>query len=126
MGSESNTHLVIMIITLIFSITTAAVVLYFFFRKQIISKSDVTNLNEVPEVLSKQYFCPKCNREMKTGFSIASRGIIWRDKNEKRSLFAMNRLLPNTLNMGFKVKENLTWNCKNCELLIFDYSRFIR
>ena len=66
--------------------------------------------------------CPKCHTYMEAGYTIAGKGMFFRKRNEAMKLVAIGRLLPNTANLGFSVKENLSWQCQNCKLLVLDYS----
>ena len=66
--------------------------------------------------------CPKCNNYMEIGYTIASRGLLFRKKDETFKLVETGKLIPNTANMGFSMKENLAWKCNTCKLLLLDYS----
>lgn len=66
--------------------------------------------------------CPKCGTYMDAGYMIVAKGLIFRRKHEALKLTGTGRLLPNTTNLGFKVKENLAWTCNTCQLVMIDYS----
>jgi len=66
--------------------------------------------------------CPKCNDYMDVGYTIASRGLLFRKQEEKFKPVATDKLIPNTANLGFGMKENLAWKCNNCKLVLIDYS----
>jgi len=66
--------------------------------------------------------CPKCNNYMDIGYTIASRGIIFRKRDEELKLVASDSFISNTANMGFGMKENVAWKCSNCKIISIDYS----
>ena len=52
--------------------------------------------------------CPKCSTYMEVGYTVAGKGMMFRNRNEKFRIVALDRLLPNTANLGFSIKENLS------------------
>lgn len=67
------------------------------------------------------YKCPRCNTYMEVGYSVAGKGMMFRNKNMQFKVVAPGRLLRNTANWGFKIRENLAWKCANCQLIVVDY-----
>ena len=66
--------------------------------------------------------CPKCNTYMEVGYTLASKGMLFRNRHAKFKWNALGKLIPNTANLGFSPKANLSWKCDNCKLIILDYS----
>jgi len=82
---------------------------------------DRKTLAEVDRDGFPDYRCPKCGVFMTPGFSAAD-GVFFRTRDEKRKVFAIKRLLPNTRNMTPSLRENMAWRCDACRLLVMDYS----
>lgn len=66
--------------------------------------------------------CPKCHVYMDVGFTVAGRGLMFRRRYEEFKYIAADRLVTNTANLGFSMKENLSWRCDHCKLIMVDYS----
>ena len=118
-----NTYLIITTI-LILVIVTA--ILWVIIRK-IIKGNIVIKLNE-SDIVWKELKCPQCQELMETGFSLAGRGIIWREKNEKKpGLFVtIGSVLDNTLSLNAPPALNISWRCNNCKLVMLDNSKMIK
>ena len=69
--------------------------------------------------------CPYCEQEMVRGYAIALRGLAFRKTDQKRSSIVINRLLSNTMNYTFGIKENLAWHCSNCNITTIDHSSLV-
>jgi hypothetical protein len=67
--------------------------------------------------------CAKCGRDMRPGWIVASRGIIWRsDEQGLSNLAPVWDSLANTVNWGFGARGVRAWRCRECDTVFFDHS----
>jgi hypothetical protein len=122
-----TTYLVVAITTVIivFSVTLTIVLLTAV--RKIIKRTSVIKLKE-SEIEWKELKCPKCQKVMDTGLSLARRGIIWREKTEKKpGLFSnIDSVLENTINLSILPASNISWRCSSCKLVILDNSKMVK
>jgi hypothetical protein len=75
---------------------------------------------------SAAVLCPRCHAGMRTGFTVAERGIAWCDGDKKIpsrfSLAWFRATLPNTLHQGLSLRMNAAWKCDQCKLVLIDHS----
>jgi len=72
--------------------------------------------------------CPKCNNKMENGFSLAGKGITWRERKQKQPgpFNTVGTVLPNTFNLTPSTSLNISWHCSNCNLIVLDHSNLVR
>jgi len=85
-------------------------------------KLTIRTIGDLNNSIIQKLKCPKCGVHAVTGYTIAGRGVLFRNKDEAFKLITPGNLIPNTANLGFSTKYNLAWKCTNCKLLIIDYS----
>ena len=80
------------------------------------------------EIEWKKLKCPKCQKVMDTGFSLPGRGIIWREKNEKKPgpFSNVGSVLENTVSLSFLQPLNISWRCSSCKLVTLDISKMVK
>jgi len=94
--------------------------LFYMIRKE--SKNiTVKTYQQLENEVFTELKCPRCGKKMKSGYTLASRGLIFRNAEDSFSLRVPGKFIPNTANLGFSRKENLSWRCENCNLLLVDY-----
>lgn len=65
--------------------------------------------------------CPKCGKEMKSGYIYSVREILW-TKNDKNRIFGF--LDENETLVGmpiFKSKKVVAYRCEECKIASFEY-----
>ena len=122
-----TTYLVITITTVVILITVIlAIVLLAAVRK--INKGNSVIKFKESEIEWKELKCLKCQKVMDTGLSLARRGIIWREKIEKKpGLFSnIGSVLENTISLNVLPALNISWRCSSCKLFILDNSKMVK
>ncbi len=97
------------------------------FHKKIMRPSAVIDYDELSLKGGRLCRCPKCDKEMKRGFIVAARGIVWRDESDRPISILSQRykFLENTMNITISRKENRAWRCEDCQYVLIDYSTFV-
>ena len=116
------------LIIAIVALPTAAFLIFVFYQlKKLAKNTKVVDYDEINSQGQISYSCPKCGVEMKRGFIVAGRGIVWRNETEKpKSIFtAIHKSLGNTINLTMSVKENRAWKCDNCKYVLIDHSTLV-
>jgi hypothetical protein len=122
-----KTYLVVIITIVVILITVIiAVVLLASIRK--ISKGNSVVKVKQSEIEWIELKCPKCQKIMDVGYSLAGRGIIWREKTEmKPGLFSsIGSALENTISLNILPALNISWRCSSCKLVILDHSKMVK
>ena len=72
--------------------------------------------------------CPKCNKVMANGLSVAGKGVVWREKSENLPgpFTAVGSVLPNTFNLTHSMATNISWHCNTCSLILIDHSKMLK
>jgi hypothetical protein len=80
------------------------------------------------EIEWQELQCPKCQKVMDTGLSIAGRGIIWREKTDLKPglFFNIGSVLENTISLNLLPALNISWRCSCCKLVILDNSKMVK
>ena len=101
-------------------------VLWLLLRK-LTKENKITKLSE-SEIEWQEIKCPKCQHAMECGYSMAGRGVIWREKHAKRpGLFAtIFSALDNTMSISAPPALNLSWHCQHCKLIMLDHSKMVK
>jgi len=122
-----TTNLVIIITTVVILITVILVIVLLVAVRKINKGNSVIKLKE-SEMEWKELKCPKCQKLMDTGLSLAGRGIIWREKTEKKpGLFSnIGSVLENTISLNVLPTLNVSWRCSSCKLVILDNSKMVK
>lgn len=94
--------------------------LFYFLRKEN-KKLTIKTYRDIEAEGIPDLKCPKCNSYMDAGYTLAGKGLLFRKRHEEFKLIALGRLIPNTANLGFSTKENLAWQCQQCQLILIDY-----
>jgi len=113
--------IIAILITTIFTIVLLVAI------RRINKKNTVVKLKK-SEIEWKDLKCPKCQKVMDTGFSLPGRGIIWREKNEKKPgpFSNIGSVLENTISLNFLPALNISWRCCSCKLVILDISKMVK
>lgn len=122
-----TTYLVIIITTVVILITVILAIVLLAAVRKVNKGNSVIKLKE-SEVEWKELKCPKCQKVMDTGLSLAGRGIIWREKIEKKpGLFSnIGSVLENTISLNILPALNISWRCSSCKLVILDNSKMVK
>ena len=122
-----STNIVIIITTVVILITVILATVLLATVRKVNKGNNVLKLKE-SEIEWKELKCPKCQKVMDTGLSLAGRGIIWREKSEKKpGLFSnIGSVLENTISMNVLPASNISWRCSSCKLVILDNSKMIK
>ncbi len=108
-------------------VTGVAVALLFLavFRK--IGKNNTTVKIKKSDIEWTPMQCPNCHNPMENGYSMAGRGIIWREKSQNMpgTFSNMGSNLDNTCSISLPTAINISWHCANCKLLLTDHSRMV-
>ena len=122
-----TTYLVIIITTVVILITVILAIVLLAAVRKINKGNSVIKLKE-SEIEWKELKCPKCQKVMDTGLSLARRGIIWREKTEKKpGLFSnIGSVLENTISLNVLPALNISWRCSSCKLVILDNSKMVK
>lgn len=108
-------------------LTSAFLIFVLYQLRKLAKNTKVVDYDEINSNRQISYSCPKCAVEMKRGFIVAGKGIVWRNETEKpKSIFtAIHKSLGNTINLTMSVKENRAWKCDSCEYLLIDHSTLV-
>lgn len=122
-----STYIVIIITTVVILITVILAIVLLATVRKINKGNNVIKLKE-SEIEWKELRCPKCQKVMDTGLSLAGRGIIWREKTEKKPRLFSNigSVLENTISMNVLPASNISWRCSSCKLVILDNSKMVK
>jgi hypothetical protein len=93
--------------------------------KQVKNNHSYTTYPQTEAKRPEKVLCPYCQEVMEPGYSIATRGLAFRNINSNPSHIIINNLLSNTLNYTFRVKENAAWHCPKCEVVTIDHSALV-
>ena len=121
------TLLTIIAVVVVFAVTLAiSLVLMITVRR--ISKSNTVTSTKFSEIVWHELKCPKCNAPMHKGFSLAGRGIIWRDRKEKQpgQFSSIGSVLPNSISLSIQPALNISWRCSACKLVVIDNAKMIK
>ena len=112
------------IIALIIAIAIVALVMIFLRE---IDKNTIVEIDK-SKINWEHLNCPKCKREMDNGFSMAGKGITWREKCKKQPgpFNMVGTVLQNTFNLTPSAALNISWYCKACSLIIVDHSKLVK
>ena len=122
-----TTYLVVAITVVIILFWVILTIVLLAAVRKIIKGNSVVKLKE-SEIEWKELKCPKCQKVMDTGLSLARRGIIWREKTEmKPGLFSsIGSVLENTISLNILPASNISWRCSSCKLVIIDNSKMVK
>ncbi|TAK50751.1 MAG: hypothetical protein EPO24_16480 [Bacteroidetes bacterium] len=124
---EQSQRILIIVIAVLVALSSLAVVLFFLLRAYR-KNNRVINEDEDMHGALAQYNCPKCSQQMKKGFALAGRGIIYQPEEHARisSFVTIMSVLENTMSMSLPPAVNRAWHCDTCKYLILDHSTLIR
>jgi hypothetical protein len=122
-----STYIVIIITTVVVLITVILAIVLLTTVRKINKANNIIKLKE-SEIEWKELRCPKCQKVMDAGLSLAGRGIIWREKTEKKpGLFSnIGSVLENTISLNVLPALNISWRCSSCKLVILDNSKMVK
>ena len=122
-----TTYLAIIITTVVILFTVILTIVLLAAVRKINKGNSVIKLKE-SEIEWKELKCPKCQKVMDSGLSLAGHGIIWREKTEmKPGLFSnIGSVLENTISLNILPALNISWRCSSCELVILDNSKMVK
>ena len=95
--------------------------------RKLIKGNKVLKLKE-SEINWEEIKCPKCQVLMEAGYSMAGRGIIWREKRAKKpgTFSTIGSVLDNTLSINIPPALNISWRCRSCKLIVLDNSKLVK
>ena len=95
--------------------------------RKLVKSNRVLKLNE-SEINWEEIECPKCQIPMESGYSMAGRGVIWREKGAKRpgTFSTIGSVLENTMSINMPPALNISWRCHNCKLIVLDHSKMVK
>ena len=72
--------------------------------------------------------CPRCQVPMESGYSMAGRGVIWRERSAKKpgTFSTIASVLENTMSINMPPALNISWRCKSCKLIVLDNSKMVK
>jgi hypothetical protein len=122
-----TTYLVIIITTVVILITVILAIVLLAAVRKVNKGNSVIKLKE-SEIEWKELKCPKCQKVMDSGLSLAGHGIIWREKTEMTpGIFSnIGSVLENTISLNVLPALNISWRCSSCELVILDNSKMVK
>jgi hypothetical protein len=121
------THLTIIAIVVVFVVTIiVAFILLITVRK--VNKLNTVKNEKLSEINWDELSCPKCKTPLDKGFSRAGRGIIWRDKKDKRpnQFSTIGSVLENSISLTMLPALNISWRCSACKLVVIDNSKMVK
>lgn len=121
------TLLTIIAVVLVFAVTIAVtLVLVISIRK--VNNSNIVISTKLSEIVWYELKCPKCNAPMDKGFSLAGRGIIWRERKEKQpgQFSSIGSVLENSVSLNMQPALNISWRCIDCKLVVIDNSKMVK
>jgi hypothetical protein len=122
-----TTYLVVTITTVTILITVILTIVLLAAVRKTIKGNSIIKLKK-SEIEWKELKCPKCQKVMDTGLSLARRGIIWREKTEKKPVLfsSIGSVLENTISLNVLPSLNISWRCSSCKLVILDNSKMVK
>lgn len=110
------------VIGIFFLIPAVILIAILFKLRKMIKKTKIVDYHDFR--IAEFYRCPRCSCEMKRGYVVASRGIIWRQaQDEPIGIFStIDKSLENTINFTARPLENRAWKCDSCKYIMIDYN----
>ncbi len=126
-ASTAETLLYLMMAAGIVSVLAVAAV-FVLFLKKVITGINAPEYVDALAQYDRNFQCPRCGTAMESGFSFAPRGIQWRGATETPPgrFTIVQKVIPNTANWGFTIRDNKAWRCRACSLLVVDHTSFLR
>ena len=121
------TLLTIIAVVVVFAVTIAVtLVLVITVRK--VNNSNTVISTKLSEIVWHELKCPKCNAPMDKGFSLAGRGIIWRERKEKQpgQFSSIGSVLENSVSLNMQPALNISWRCSDCKLVVIDNAKMVK
>lgn len=74
----------------------------------------------------REFDCPRCGRRMAPGETFGA--LAWRGESAPAPgpLTIDYGLLPNTLNMSYRMRVNQGWRCESCRWVLIDHRALVR
>ena len=115
---------------IVFLVIVAALIVisaFLIIIRKLVKGNKVEILNE-SQINWEETKCPKCQVPMESGYSMAGRGVIWRERSGKKpgTFSTIASVLDNTMSISMPPALNISWRCQSCKLIILDNSRMVK